>query len=113
MSLTADELLEGLEGSPVPVEVKGLKRPVFVRQLSAFESVELSERAAGKTRRERVAELLAAYACNEAGEPLLTIEEATALCAKPASKRLVDKIIAIGVRENASDDAGVEAQKKT
>lgn len=91
---------------------------VYVRRLSALESVtmgrctrDLTKANPGPDGRTQavLAASLSAYMCDEKGAPMVTLEQAQAIIAKPSSGPAVDRIFQKGHELNGE---GVEAVAK-
>jgi hypothetical protein len=116
MSLTVDQILSAQDKPVEEVPVPEWGGSVFVRRLSAHESIDfvVAMRAAtgdeANVAKGRLAASLAAFLCDEVGRPIATLQQAHAIAAKSAAA--VNRIVQAGNLLNATDERDVSAVAK-
>lgn len=118
MSLTRDAILAIPSTAPVKVDIEEWGGSVYVRKLSALESLRLSAAKRALTGPESsddgMALALSAYVCDEHGVALFTLEEARTIAANNASADAVWRIMEVGNNLNGmSANAGQQAAKNS
>jgi hypothetical protein len=117
MELTVDQIIAAPESNVAEVAVQEWGGSVFVRRLSALESLKLFIELRNipkaddlTTAHSRLVQALSTYLCDSTGKPIATLEQARAIAGKGV--KVVDRIVTAGHKLNAIDDESLDTTAK-